>query len=57
MTKPVFDEQWRKKTDHSKVLRVQWINSNDVVGFNAPWFKRPNTTLILSKFLKLYERS
>ena len=53
--RPVANEKWRRKTDHSKVLTVKWINTCDYVHFDAPWMKR-YSGCCLDVFLKRYER-
>ena len=52
---PSYGQKWRSRTDHAKVLTVQWCNTCDVVGFSAPWFARNYSTLNLDVFLRRYE--
>jgi hypothetical protein len=52
---PKSGQRWKLKSDHSKVLIVNWVNTCDYVQFEAPWMVRRPTTLKLDKFLERYQ--
>lgn len=55
---PQDGEKWRRKTDHKKILTVNWTNSCGYVSFKAPWMNEKNWTICcLETFLKRYERA
>ena len=53
--KPVPGQQWRLKSDPSKVLAVKWV-SHGIVGYSdAYWRERTYGTRRLDLFLKWFE--